>query len=157
MHFRKRSLVSSVFALAIGLSISADAYGKEKLSEEMSYAQPSIPVVTTDDLAGYTIKDCKGIVRGITVRQPTLDQQFKSNIKSLVGGRISPLIGMVETARQQAFNSMVSQAQELGANAIVGVRFSSSSFGDGSEMSTEFISYGTAVVVERKPAERILQ
>jgi uncharacterized protein YbjQ (UPF0145 family) len=64
---------------------------------------------------------------------------------------------MVETARQQAFNSMVSQAQELGANAIVGVRFSSSSFGDGSEMSTEFISYGTAVVVERKPAERILQ
>jgi uncharacterized protein YbjQ (UPF0145 family) len=105
-------------------------------------------ITTTESLQGYRIKEYRGIVRGVTVRQPTIAQGWKASLKGIVGGRMSPFITMCETARQQALDVMIERAQQMGANAIVGMRYDSSAFGDQDEMGTEVVCYGTAVVVE---------
>ena len=105
-------------------------------------------VSTTFDIPGYRITAHKGMVRGIIVRSPTIAQGFLGGLKSIIGGRIGTYTEMCEQGRQHAHELMVTHAQELGANAIVGVRYDASDLG-ANMAATEVLCYGTAVTVEK--------
>jgi uncharacterized protein YbjQ (UPF0145 family) len=103
-------------------------------------------ITTTFDIEGYRITDYKGLVRGIIVRSPTIAQGIMGGLKNIIGGQIGAYTEMCEQARRQAYDSMLKHALELGANAIVGVRY------DASEVvtsATEVLCYGTAVVIQK--------
>src|SRR5436190_22908488 len=103
-------------------------------------------VTTTFDIQGYRITDYKGMVRGIIVRAPTISQGILGGLKNIIGGRIGAYTEMCEQARQTAYDEMVQHAQQMGANAIVGVRYDASEVvSKGS--ATEVLCYGTAVVI----------
>ncbi len=106
-----------------------------------------IPVTTTFTVEGYRIKEYKGIVRGIIVRAPTIAQGILGGLKSIIGGRIGAYTEMCEQARQQAYDLLIQHARELGANAIIGVRYDASEV-VGKESATEVLCYGTAVIIE---------
>jgi len=81
------------------------------------------------------------------VRAPTIAQGFMGGLKNIVGGRIGAYTEMCEQARQQAYDLLLDHAHELGANAIVGLRYDASEVvSKGS--ATEVLCYGTAVVIE---------
>lgn len=105
-------------------------------------------VTTTLDIQGYRIADYKGLVRGITVRSPTIAQGLLGGLKSIIGGKIGAYTEMCEQARQHAYDSMLEHAQQLGANAIVGVRYDASEVGS-QDSATEVLCYGTAVLIEK--------
>lgn len=101
---------------------------------------------TTFDFQGYRITEYKGLVRGIIVRAPTIAQGIVGGLKNIVGGRIGAYTDMCEQARQQAFDAMLAHAAQLGANAVVGIRYDAAEVvSKGS--ATEVLCYGTAVVV----------
>ncbi len=105
-------------------------------------------VTTTFSFDGYKIKEYKGVVRGIIVRAPTIAQGIVGGLKNIVGGQICAYTEMCEQARGQAYERMLQHAKEMGANAVVGLRY------DASEVvsrgsATEVLCYGTAVVVEQ--------
>ncbi len=103
-------------------------------------------VTTTFTIEGYEIIDYKGVVRGITVRAPTIAQGLLGGLKNIIGGQIGAYMEMCEQARQQAYDLLLAHARELGANAIVGMRYDASEVvSKGS--ATEVLCYGTAVVV----------
>jgi uncharacterized protein YbjQ (UPF0145 family) len=102
---------------------------------------------TTFSLEGYRIAEYKGLVRGIVVRAPTISQGILGGLKSIVGGQIGAYAEMCEQARQQALERLVRHATELGANAVVGLRYESSEVGSRQGSATEVLCYGTAVVV----------
>jgi len=105
-------------------------------------------ITTTFTIEGYQITDYKGLVRGIIVRAPTIAQGIVGGLKNIIGGRIGAYTEMCEQARQQAYDSMLQHARELGANAIVGVRYDASEVvSKGS--ATEVLCYGTAVVIQK--------
>ena len=101
---------------------------------------------TTFDLPGYRTVRSLGVVRGITVRSRGLAGQMVAGLRTIVGGKIYEYVVMCEEAREEAFDLMLKHADELGANAIIGVRYDATEL---SEMMTEVLAYGTAVVVER--------
>lgn len=105
-------------------------------------------VTTTMEITGYRIIDYRGMVRGLTVRSPTIMQGLMGSLKNIVGGRIGAYTAMCEQARQQAYDLMIQHAQDLGANAIVAVRYDASQIG-GDTPATEVICYGTAVIVQK--------
>jgi uncharacterized protein YbjQ (UPF0145 family) len=108
-----------------------------------------MPVTTTFTIEGYRIREYRGIVRGIIVRAPTIVQGFVGGIQNIVGGRIGAYTEMCEQARQQAYDLLIQHALEVGANAIVGLRYDASEVvSKGS--ATEVLCYGTAVVIERE-------
>ena len=101
---------------------------------------------TTFELPGYRVVRSFGVVRGIIVRSRSIVGNIGAGLQSLFGGNISLYTSLCEQAREDAFNQMISHAGELGANAVVGVRY------DATEISagiTEVLCYGTAVFVER--------
>ena len=107
-----------------------------------------IPVTTTFTFEGYRIREYKGIVRGIIVRSPTIAQGVFGGLQNIIGGRIGSYTEMCEQARQQAYDLLLQHASEMGANAVVGLRY------DASEVvsrgsATEVLCYGTAVVIEK--------
>lgn len=106
-------------------------------------------VTTTFDIEGYRITEYKGLVRGITVRSPTIAQGLLGGLKTIIGGKIGAYTEMCEQARQHAYDSLVEHARQLGANAIVGVRYDASDVG-AQQSATEVLCYGTAVVVQAK-------
>ena len=110
--------------------------------------QSSMLVSTTFDIQGRRIREFKGLVRGITVRAPTIGQGIMGGLKSIIGGQIGAYTEMCEQARQTAYDLMVQHAQQVGANAILGVRYDASDVGGGRSASTEVLCYGTAVVLE---------
>ena len=104
-------------------------------------------VSTTFTIEGYRITDTKGLVRGIIVRSPTILQGIFGGLKNIIGGRIGAYTEMCEQARQTAYDEMVVHAQQVGANAIVGVCYDASEVvSKGS--ATEVLCYGTAVVLQ---------
>lgn len=107
-------------------------------------------VSTTSELEGYRIKEYKGVVRGVTVRQPTIGQSLSANLERLKGGHISAYAAMCDRARDQAYEECLAHARELGANAIIAIRYDSSAFEHGDNIATEVVCYGTAVTVERE-------
>lgn len=102
-------------------------------------------VATTNELPGYRIVRVVGLVRGVTVRSRSIVGTIGGALQSLVGGNISLFTSLAETARQEALDLMIRHAEEMGANAVIAMRY------DGNEITsgiTEMLAYGTAVVVE---------
>jgi uncharacterized protein YbjQ (UPF0145 family) len=106
-----------------------------------------IPVTTTFSFEGHRIVSYVGIVRGITVRSPTIAQGFMGGLKSMVGGQIGAYTEMCEQARQQAFDHMIEHVRQMRANAVIGFHYDASEVG-GQGHATEVLCYGTAVVIE---------
>ncbi len=104
-------------------------------------------VTTTFTIEGHQIVEYKGVVRGIIVRAPTITQGIIGGLKSIIGGQIGAYATMCEQARQQAYDLLLEHAQEVGANAVVGLRYESSEVGGKAAAATEVLCYGTAVVV----------
>ncbi|UFS68705.1 YbjQ family protein [Geomonas sp. RF6] len=106
-----------------------------------------IPVTTTFSIDGFRIREYKGIARGIVVRSPTIAQGILGSLKNIIGGNIGAYSRMCEQARQQAYELLVQHALEIGANAVVGLRYDASEVVS-RESATEVLCYGTAVVIE---------
>ncbi|MCC6486705.1 MAG: YbjQ family protein [Candidatus Hydrogenedentes bacterium] len=104
-------------------------------------------VTTTFTIEGYRITEYKGVVRGIIVRSPTIAQGIVGGLKNIIGGQIGAYTEMCEQARRQAYERCLEHAQEMGANAIVGLRYDASEVVS-SGSATEVLCYGTAVVIE---------
>jgi uncharacterized protein YbjQ (UPF0145 family) len=102
-------------------------------------------VVTTNDLPGYRIVRTIGLVRGITVRSRSVFGSIGGALQSLVGGNISLFTTLAETSRKEALDLMVEHAEQMGANAVIAMRYDSNEITDG---ITEMLAYGTAVVAE---------
>jgi len=107
-----------------------------------------LAITTTFTIEGSTIVEYKGLVRGIVVRSPTIAQGFMGGLKSIVGGNIAAYREMCEQAREQAYDAMLAHAREIGANAIVGVRYDASEV-VGNSSGTEVLCYGSAVVIRK--------
>lgn len=103
----------------------------------------SIPVTTTNSIDGKIIKQYLGVVRGIVVRSPTITQGIMGGLKAMVGGKIGAYTQMCDHARQEAYQLMIQHAEELGANAVICMRYDATELG---QAGTEVLCYGTAVV-----------
>jgi len=100
-------------------------------------------IVTTGfDVHGQQISEYLGVVRGIVVRATGLGRGIVGGIKSLAGGNIEEWTVVCEAARMEAFNRMVQHTHEVGADAIIGMRYDATEFSQG---ATEVLAYGTAV------------
>ena len=102
---------------------------------------------TAFELEGYTIRKNLGIVRGITVRSRSVIGTLGASLQTLIGGNISLFTELCERAREEAFELMLQHAAQMGANAIIGVRYDATEVMQG---VSEVLCYGTAVVVEQK-------
>lgn len=103
-------------------------------------------VTTGNDIAGHKIVQYLGIVRGIVVRSTGIARGFVGGLRSIGGGNIPEYVAVCEEARQHAYELMVQHAGELGADAIIAIRYDATEFTQG---STEVLAYGTAVKVQR--------
>ncbi|HWU24484.1 MAG TPA: YbjQ family protein [Candidatus Paceibacterota bacterium] len=102
-------------------------------------------VTTAFELDGKRITKNLGIVRGITVRSRSIVGNIGAGFQTLFGGNITLFETLCERAREQSFERMVEHAEQMGANAIIGMRYDATEIGGG---ITEVLAYGTAVVVE---------
>jgi uncharacterized protein YbjQ (UPF0145 family) len=102
-------------------------------------------LVSSDEIPGKRIVKTLGLVRGNTIRARHVGRDFLAVMRGIVGGEISEYTKMIAESREQSIDRMVAEAQLLGANAIVTVRFSTSSMMQG---AAELLAYGTAVVIE---------
>lgn len=101
---------------------------------------------TTFNLDGYRVVKHFGVVRGIIVRSRSVLGTIGASLQTLVGGNITLLTELCEKTRNDAFDLMSQHAAELGANAVIGVRYDATEVMQG---VTEVLAYGTAVVVEK--------
>jgi uncharacterized protein YbjQ (UPF0145 family) len=105
------------------------------------------PLTTTAfELPGFRVTKSFGVVRGIIVRSRSVIGNFGASIQSLFGGNISLYTSLCERAREDTFNLMLNHAGQLGANAVIGVRYDATEIAPG---ITEVLCYGTAVFVEK--------
>ena len=102
-------------------------------------------VSNTETIAGYTIQELKGLVQGNTVRAKHAGRDIAASFKNIVGGELKGYTELLTEARREAMTRMLAQAEELGANAVVNVRFTTSAVTSG---ASELYAYGTAVVVQ---------
>jgi uncharacterized protein YbjQ (UPF0145 family) len=102
-------------------------------------------IVTCHEIAGMKVVRSLGIVRGNTIRSRHVGRDLLAFFKNLVGGEIHDYVKLMAEAREQAIDRMVEEAEQLGANAILGVRFATTEIMSG---AAELMVYGTAVVVE---------
>jgi uncharacterized protein YbjQ (UPF0145 family) len=100
---------------------------------------------TTFTIDGYRVVSSLGVVRGITVRSRSVIGTIGAALQTIVGGEITLFTELCERTRQEAFQQMTTHAEEMGANAVIGVRYDANEVMDG---VTEVLCYGTAVVVE---------
>jgi uncharacterized protein YbjQ (UPF0145 family) len=105
-------------------------------------------VTTAFTFEGHRIVANRGIVRGITVRSRSVIGTIGASLQTLFGGNITLYTELCEHAREEAFELMVQHASQLGANAIIGMRYDANEIAAG---VTEVLAYGTAVVVEALP------
>jgi len=101
---------------------------------------------TSFEIPGYRVTRSLGVVRGITVRSRSLFGTVGGALQTLVGGNITLFTELCEKTRGEAFSLMLTHARELGANAVIGVRYDATEVMDG---VTEVLCYGTAVVIEK--------
>ncbi len=99
-------------------------------------------VVNTETIPGYEIVEVKGLVQGNTIRAKHLGRDITASLKNLVGGELTQYTELLTESRRQAVERMIQQAQQLGADAVVNVRFTTSSIAAG---AAELYAYGTAV------------
>jgi len=105
-----------------------------------------VMITTALELPGYTVTRNLGVVRGITVRSRSIVGNFFGGLQSLFGGNITIYSNLCEQARGDACNLMCQHANQLGANAIIAVRYDATDLMAG---LTEVLCYGTAVVADR--------
>lgn len=99
-------------------------------------------VSTTEQIAGTEVSEVLGVVRGSTVRARNIGRDIGAGLKGIVGGEVKTYTEMTAAARDEAYNRMVNEAVDMGADAVVGVRFSTSLVMTG---ASEMLAYGTAV------------
>jgi len=104
---------------------------------------------TTFTLDGYHVVRNLGVVRGIMVRSRSIFGTVGGSLQTLVGGNISLFTSLCEKTRNEASELMLGHAQELGANAVIGIRYDATEVMSG---VTEVLCYGTAVIVQRNAA-----
>jgi uncharacterized protein YbjQ (UPF0145 family) len=102
-------------------------------------------VVTTDSIPGKRVVKALGLVKGNTIRARHVGKDILAGLKGLVGGEISEYTKMVAESREQSLDRLLEEAEALGANAVVGLRFTTASMMQG---AAELLAYGTAVIVE---------
>jgi uncharacterized protein YbjQ (UPF0145 family) len=112
--------------------------------EVMSQTHPL--TTTAFELPGYRVTQSFGVVRGIMVRSRSVIGNIGANIQSIFGGNITLYTNLCERAREDTFNLMLTHAGQLGANAVIGVRYDATEIAPG---ITEVLCYGTAVFVEK--------
>ncbi len=103
-------------------------------------------ITTSTHLEGYKITDQLGVVRGITVRSRGLGGNIAGSFMAMFGGKSSIYTDLCENSREEAFRLMMDHAKQVGANAIVSMRYESNEVMQG---MTEVLAYGTAVSVEK--------
>ena len=102
-------------------------------------------VATTNDIVGHKVVRYLGVVRGITVRSRSIVGNVGASIQALFGGNITLYTSLCEQARADAYELMMEHAVQMGANAVVAMRYDANEIAAG---ITEVLAYGTAVVVE---------
>jgi len=102
-------------------------------------------MVTTDFVPGKKITKTLGLVRGNTIRARHIGKDIKAALRNIVGGEITDYTKMMAESREQSLDRMVEEAESLGANAIINIRFSTSMI---MQNAAEILAYGTGVVVE---------
>ena len=108
---------------------------------------PHTMTTTTFELNGYSVARNLGVVRGIIVRSRSVLGNIGASLQTLIGGNITLYTELCEKARNDAYELMIQHAVQIGANAIVGIRYDANEVMEG---VTEVLCYGTAVVVEPK-------
>jgi len=103
-------------------------------------------ITTANNLEGYRISKHMGVVRGITVRSRSLFGNIGGGVQSLFGGKLSIYVELCEKTREEAYQLMIQHGNEMGANAIINMRYDANEVMQG---ITEVLAYGTAVVVEK--------
>ena len=106
-------------------------------------------VVNTETVPGYPVERILGLVQGNTIRAKHFGRDIAAGFKNLVGGELKGYTELLTEARRQAMERMIGQAQQLGANAVVNVRFTTSAITSG---AAELYAYGTAVILTGIPA-----
>lgn len=104
-----------------------------------------IMMATTGSIPGQRVVGYKGLVWGLTVRAKNIGQDFLAGCKNITGGEVSSYTELLQEARQQAVDRLSEKAAAIGANAVIEVRFGTSTVAQG---MAEIVAYGTAVVVE---------
>jgi uncharacterized protein YbjQ (UPF0145 family) len=99
-------------------------------------------MTTTEQVPGKQVSEVLGIVKGSTVRTRNIGRDIGAGLKSIVGGEVKGYTEMSEQAREEALNRMYNQAKEMNADAVVGVRFSTTMIMQG---ASEMLAFGTAV------------
>jgi len=102
-------------------------------------------ITTSDEIPGKKITKTLGLVKGNTIRARHVGKDLMAGLRNIVGGEIVEYTKMLAESREQSIDRMVENAEEMGANAIVTLRFTTSSIMGG---AAELLAYGTAVVVE---------
>ncbi len=105
-------------------------------------------ITTQDQLEEYNIKRTLGMVQGSTIRARHIGTDILAGLRNIVGGEVHEYTKMLAESREQALDRMKIEADEFGANAIVCMRFTTSTIMSG---MAEFLAYGTAVIVEPEP------
>jgi uncharacterized protein YbjQ (UPF0145 family) len=100
---------------------------------------------TSFDISGYNVTKTLGVVRGIIVRSRSIFGNIGAGFQTIFGGNITILSELCERTREDAYDIMLKQAESLGANAVIGVRYESTEILAG---VTEVLCYGTAVIVK---------
>lgn len=103
-------------------------------------------ITTSDVLPGMTVTAVRGMVQGNTIRARNVGRDIMAGLRNLVGGEITEYTRLMTESRAEATQRMVEEAEALGANAIIGVRYTTSMVMAG---ASELLAYGTAVVVEQ--------
>ena len=102
-------------------------------------------ITTGNEIPGKKIKQILDVVRGSTVRSRNIGRDIGAGLKSMIGGEVKTYTAMTMDARDEAYNRMVNQAIDLGADAVINVRFTTSMIMTG---ASEMLAYGTAVKLE---------
>jgi len=100
-------------------------------------------VVTSEFIPGYRITEALGVVRGSTIRSKHIGKDLMAGLRTLVGGEIKEYTEMLVEARTESMNRLVAQAESLGADAVINLRFVTSQVMSG---AAELLAYGTAVM-----------
>ncbi len=104
-------------------------------------------VTTGNEVEGHRIERYLGVVRGIVVRSPSIGKAFIGAFRSIAGGNIKEYVEVCEAARHEAYSNMLAHAREIGATAIIGMRYDATEFMQG---ATEVLAYGTAVTIAQR-------
>jgi uncharacterized protein YbjQ (UPF0145 family) len=102
-------------------------------------------LVTSDTISGKKIKKVLGLVRGNTIRARHLGKDLMAGLKNIVGGEIADYTKMMAESREQSLDRLIADAEAIGANAVVALRFTTTSMMQG---AAELLCYGTAVIIE---------